>query len=455
MKRVFLSTIALVYLNLLNAQVLHRTNEVHSTNGNNNSVVAQNTKQTSNSTDYSYSVFAQKSTLGGGRWYSFIHYLQHTVSSLEHYSSFNLPLWNDTTAICVDSLGISHFNAWTSDGEVLDPTFTGFNNPTLYSGQIMLTDSDAYIVDSIRVFGKYMTSATGSPGDSLKIGMVWGNGNDTTNLIRYFYAGMSYYGIDTLPWLEMFHDSLHNTAAKYTGATTTPIITTFSLADTFSNYRTFAVTHMNVPPGNKTGVSVSFHNTTQVPNPLSYPTNDTLQHYNSTLGYNAFYSKIMYKVDSAYIPTVPDYFPGTWNAGMFKREGASDGGWGGYYVPIWAWNMSGVSKLQYPYIDVHVICATCGIVGIEDVNKFKISKITAFPIPANNEFNIAFSSSNSVNATVTICNLLGNVIDKRDLMNVNEAKATFNTTALPTGIYIFYIVTNTGQKYTNKFSIVH
>ncbi len=84
------------------------------------------------------------------------------------------------------------------------------------------------------------------------------------------------------------------------------------------------------------------------------------------------------------------------------------------------------------------------------VNKVvPVTKVNAYPNPATNELNITFSSA--ANATVTLTNMVGQVVATQT--NVNGA-AKFNTAALANGMYIFTIQAN-GERTTGHVVVAH
>jgi Secretion system C-terminal sorting domain len=390
---------------------------------------------------------------GGGRWYSYTGYIIDQLGST-NVGAYIWSLWNDTTGIYGYSDGTAAYNEWTSMGMSLDPFFSGFNDPSVYPGEIEVTSSDSYTIDSIAVAGVYSRNPSNTNNDQLRFGLVYGDGTSTSDLPAYYFTGMTAdYGTDTLTFIDLLHDSTNNQAQGSTLVTTN---ISLGVADTSSNFlAAFAVNPLVVPPASTSGAnfaaaSVGFKNGT-----AGYPLNDTVQGVAGTMYYNDFFMQVLYEGTSSAI-AFPTYSISDQDNGYFKREGAMDGGWGGYYIPNWAWTASGgASALQYPTVDFHVTCATCNPLGLKDVNKAGVIAVKAYPNPTSGVLNIGFRYSNASDVTATITDMLGNVVATQTIKNVANGNATFNTQTLAAGVYMYTVQTASGNRNTGRVVVAH
>jgi Secretion system C-terminal sorting domain len=81
----------------------------------------------------------------------------------------------------------------------------------------------------------------------------------------------------------------------------------------------------------------------------------------------------------------------------------------------------------------------------------EISNIHAYPNPSTNELNITYTSSSTSEATVSLINIIGQVVATQP---VNNDKAVFNVSALPGGVYI-YCIESGGEVKKGRILVVH
>lgn len=306
------------------------------------------------------------------RWYNYGQYLANETTVA--YTDYNI--WNDTTAIFANPLyGIYQFNNFVSVGLSFDPFVTPWNNAALYGNTIRVRPGDAYAIDSVRIQGSYQRNPS-KPlvVDTLVLSFVYGNGTAATNLPDYYFYGsmwLSWYGADTINFLNMSHDSLHNRAGSYMGVSTAPYVQKIVLtaADVSSVFdRAIALTTpFAVPAGNCASMSLTF-----VSGDPAFTAFDTVVYTSGANKYGAFAPLVEYAGTTG-IPEFPPYSSTDSNAGYFKVEGSPDDGWGGKYIPNWAWTAGGIeaATVQYPVIEYHVNCPTCplndSITGIKHI----------------------------------------------------------------------------------------
>jgi hypothetical protein len=304
-----------------------------------------------------------------------------------------------------------------------------------------------------------------------------------------------YYGLSTtLRFFQMHHDSVNNRAGNNplitlgSGQTATPITSatavykfllypTDTMNGTFvsqllgqyprvpssTHPRTVAdpVINYAVTASNYMGMSVSFKSGDHVAQGGTWPAfpgRDTIQ-YSGTAGafkHSGFYPLLAFKADAASGGNAlyPAYRADDMTSGYFKRE-ANDAGWGGTYVPNWAWLPNGTtpSSLQFPWISYHITCTTCALTGSTSLgvnNVIDESTINMFPNPANNELTVTFKSKDNV--TVSLVNMVGQTVATQQVANGN---AVFNTASLPAGIYICNLQANGGPRSAGRVVIAH
>lgn len=150
--------------------------------------------------------------------------------------------------------------------------------------------------------------------------------------------------------------------------------------------------------------------------------------------------------------------PADHNIGLWKSLPSFKNGWDTVYVPMWAWSSNGgvASSLQYPFINWHITCPTCNlIVSTTNVNNTAaISSINAVPNPANNQASIVFSLAQASDVSVSLTNVVGQIVATQEIANTSNGRATFNTTNLPSGVYVYTISAN-GEKATGRIVVAH
>lgn len=410
-------------------------------------------------------------TTSAPRWYSFIDYFD--TSEIDGGTGAALTssyLWKDTMAVMAYSgtSGIEwNHNRAVSLGLSIDPSFSGFNNPDYYNGEMKITSSDPYTVDSIRFFGIYGFRPTNTWVDTLRVTFVFGDGtrgNATTGPDVYMAKTgnpvvLSRYGVsDSMETYRMHFDSV-NTRAKGTTAIVKDIIMDNTGAspawgDTLSNgwyYGRVALSDVSIPAGNLIGATLTF-----ISGAPGFTPHDTV--FGSTIGYkyNMFRPLIMFRgsVSSSGSPSpvFATYSASNKNSGMFKTLPDTTNGWGGQYIPLWFWSATGggASTYQYPYIDFHVKCSPCATLGLNETTA--VAEASAYPNPANDELNVPFTLGIAGDVTVTLSNALGQTVLTQRFKNTSKGKAMFHTATLPPGVYM-YSVASGGTHLSGRVAI--
>ncbi len=414
-----------------------------------------------------------------GRWYDYADtFLNNAYQSggchgVPSTASTLITMWNDTTAEFGFSDGTFGNNKWTSVGLVIVPYDAFWNNTIFPCGTLSIRPTDAYTVDSVIAVGIYGRSFANAGKiavtDQLSFGLVYGNGSSTSDLQTFFFTGMlTNYCHDTVRYLQLFHDSLNNTAANGTGSTTNSEHTySFNLHATDTSTamffsKAFALSPVfSVPAGNAVGAAVSFKSgDATFPASGSVPS-DTVQLVDGSFKYGAFLPQIVFNgnVGTSTIIQFMEYgWPADHTVGHFKREGASDAGWGGKYIPEWAWTTSsGPSALQIPRILFHISCTGCTTVcsaSLEANNAPTLSGVKMYPNPANTDFNIEFYLTATTSVSASLSNVLGQTVATQNLGNTSNGKVTFNTSSLPNGVYFYEFIAN-GSRSTGHVVVAH
>lgn len=414
---------------------------------------------------------ARKTTATPPRWYSYADYFDTTETLFSGEPAlFGQYLWNDTMAVMAYGSPTApewHHNRMVSMGIVTDPAFDGFNDVTLFPGQMKVTPTDAFKVDSIRFYGNYgFNPAKTSVVDTLRVTFAYALGMTFSDDVYRAKTGnplvLTRYGVSA-------GDSMNTYRLHYDSATSTPkgvnIVTkdillnntgaTPAWADTLANGMYEAKVELasggiSIGANYLIGAAVTF-----ISGDPAFTPHDTVFMGSAGYKYNMFRPYTVSRwTGTAY--AFPPYTPTDRNNGIFKSEPDTANGWGGQYTPQWFWSSTGgtASSLQYPAMDFHIVCPACGLVEPAGVNETTNRlKTSAFPNPANNEVSVPFTVGNSANATVTLSNMLGQQVAVKQFRNVADGKAVFNTASLPTGVYTYTVMAN-GAKESGRVTIM-
>ncbi|MFA6150703.1 MAG: T9SS type A sorting domain-containing protein [Chitinophagaceae bacterium] len=406
-----------------------------------------------------------KTTAGGTRWYSYSDYLGLKESSIEDSTSFPY-LWGK-----VDAMAIYNFSSglaadtitMASYGMTFDPAFKssttsivlqGFNDPFAYdNSNIVVTRSKSYVLDSVRVWGIYGRNLSKTKTDTLRIAIVQGKADgsgDLGGIITWGPDTKATYGNDTLNINNLEYD-----AATRTASGTTRVIKDVYLnpSDTsLSNVRNFMVgVNMNVTAGNIVGVSVTFlSGETYTPNV------DTA--YVGGTDYKLGMVRPLFFADPTGLASgYPTYEKGWSNVGFVKYlPNIYNSFYDDKYMSMYSWTAPFQSEI--PAIDFLITCSSCNTIKELSIKESTVlSQISAFPNPANTQLNVPVSVSETANVTVSISNMLGQVIATQNLGSMNAGQketAVFNTTSLSAGVYLYTVEAN-GQRVSNRFSVSH
>lgn len=390
---------------------------------------------------------ANKTTTGGTRWY--IPFEMYDFLLLGQQLQVNLsaaPIWFDSTVLQVYSSGPGQIN-YTSVAQVVDPISNVqlFNDPNSYPGEIKISSTDPYTVDSVTIVGVYQRKPN-KPNVVDTLIMSLG-----TNSFTYYWNKNT--STFASPYLPSNKDTLWGVAptdidsvnrAIFSDDASAPRVywkvpLTASMGNDTLNIQQFSFEvpngGYNVPAGRKVAVSYTFKSgDTWTPNV------DTFSNLNN---FRAIFG------EATPNSQMPYYY---YSAG--DRNGSSlmfstDTSWYLPSVVIEAVNTTAFSY-EFLYAGIHASCPTCYLTSVGDVTN-NITAVNAYPNPANTSVEVSFSVKNNESATVNLMNTVGQVLKS---VKTNNGKATFSTSNLASGIY-FYTVEANGQKITNRVVVSH
>jgi len=493
MKKLFLLLAAGSIAMNVGAQELHRSMSTQTAVGDRHIDVAGMRAEMKKT--YAQPNAARKTTgPGGSRWYLYAGAMDTSTGYAQTFggtigtANTVQTIWNDTNGTVNFTSGLAH-NTMVSQSCIFDPKARIFNlDPSAaYVGQIVIGTGDAYTCDSVEIFGVYDYNKTKTTFcDTLRILFTKGNGGSMTTSNIFGGGTMGTGGhYPSVTFWDMIYDSVTNKASGFVTADlhyqdivlcnsgSTPAWGDTNSVGTWA--RRIAVngaSGISCAAGDVLGCSFTFISgdpQTKGAGKLASPTpGDTLV-TTSVSGmneYNVWRPLITYYSDAGgttpqWAPYLETATPGPadHNIGLWKTLPSFRNGWDTVYVPMWAWsaNPGGTaSSLQYPFINWHVTCPTCNlIVSTTNVNNTAaISSINAVPNPANNQASIVFSLAQASDVSVSLTNVVGQVVATQEIANTSNGRATFNTTNLPSGVYVYTISAN-GEKATGRIVVAH
>lgn len=388
-------------------------------------------------------------------------------------------IWNDTNGTALYTGGVYSHITDVCQAAVLDPFAAILNTDPdqAYVGRIRITKTTPYTWDSVALYGLYTyNTAKASVVDTLRLVFLTGAGGAPASddiFSGYSLAGGGHYG--TATFFDMRWDSTgKNTATNRTWSSTHTDVILATRSDTLSNglwLKTVSTGGISVPAGSYCGMSVTFISgdpATKGAGQLASPTpGDTLIGYYKGVGANKY--NIWRPLANAYedgsnnnewAPYQTWTYEPVWednNLGYWKRLPNTN--WNNVFLPTWAWSVgAGPSARQYPYMAWHLTCPTCDLITpayLGNNNTITaLNAVTATPNPANNKVSINFSFDNASDVTVTLTNLLGQVVASQNLSNMTSGSAVFNTSALASGVYVYTMQAN-GESTTGRIVVAH
>lgn len=407
---------------------------------------------------------ASKTTAAPSRTYGYYAYfdtLRQDLTGLGTANSGGL-MWQDD----------KHLGGFTSGYDtitmvsmlaMLHPQAASLNTPSYFVGEMKIA-TEPYIVDSVHVYGVYDFKATATQVDTLVLSFVYGDGSASATGNGIFSGGRvsgGHYG--SWPVISARYDTTSLSYARINASWGTPNtyvvkvpLGPTSFGDTFSTgvwHKNVTIPGgMSVPGGNQVAMSYSFKSG------VTAPAYDTIFRMDGSMKYNMWRPLIKFAADGSGNADWASLDTSDYNQGLYKTLPHDANGWDFIYVPQWAWSTSSgtaASSLQHPIVDWHIRCATCGNVTSVDVKEVAtVTKVNAYPNPANNELNIPFTLANTADVNITLSNMLGQVVATKNMSNVSNGTAIFNVANLPSGLYTYTLTVN-GTRNSGRIVINH
>ncbi len=383
-----------------------------------------------------------------------------------------MPLWNDTNGFITTNADLVR-NNMVSVASVLSPYEVPFNQ-CVFVGEMAMGHSDSHILDSIQILGYYgCNPAKSSVVDTLHLVFLYSEyGPITTHNIWAQFIDHSHYGKITSPNLS--YDSLNNRGQPKTIAQYQDVLLYSTDSGLFTKIIPLMAPDGTTPApislaaSTLIGVTITFKSgdtAATISGPLSTPVpGDTLisdvppyYKYNMFMPYIDYYTQTP-PGGSLHPPAYPFYSVADQNTGCFKTLPDSAAGWRARYIPHWAFQDTLPSYLQYPVINWHIECATCDIrvicfPGITN-EVLHGTAINVYPNPATDELDFNYSTPLSSDVSVTLINMLGQVVLTKQQTGRSSERIILNTLALPAGMYIYKVQAN-GEQSTGKVLIEH
>jgi hypothetical protein len=408
-------------------------------------------------------VTAQKTTVGGSRWYNQAEKYAEIDNTPNIYGEGHItfsPIWQDSTVFYSgSSVGI----AFLSYAQLFHPQSPIYNDPTIASsnyGQIYMEDNKPYTIDSINIRGWY-ERVDPFYVDTLIVTIV--NETSTQPFTFVSYVGDPFVGthnIDSvafLLWLTENYGSAPLTQVSYGYSGNFLNAITFKIplddavfADSVENtqfggyiHEIAFPTNISVPAGGKASVSVTFKSG------ASYVAGDPITNYNHFYFIN----------HETYVDNYQYYVTGDLNLSYLLHKDTTNTNLNStlaYYLPAVMFTEAFNELIN---ISWKVTCSTCDIISnTSNINETAAIKVgEAYPNPANNEIKIPVTLKENAEAHVTLLNTVGQVVYSTSLgqLSANQSKEVVIPTAhLANGVYMYSIKAN-GTQITNRIVVAH
>jgi hypothetical protein len=425
----------------------------------------------------SHSAGAEKTTGPPDRWYNYGVYMDRKTSfersigaGVEYIYGYALPIWNDTFGIISDPAP-AYLNM-RSVGGILDPQGPAFNQPYMYPcpPNWKLSYADSYQWDSVTIAGFYDYGSKAAPGlvDTLRLTFLQGIGNYLTSDIFSLSCILPHYGVRPFYFLDVLYDTTNNICKGISGIAAQQMDILLTNADTGYYDKSIAIrniagaiTPINVLAGNLIACALTFKS--GQPGIFTSLPGDTLIGAVAPLTrYNMFRPVVNYYTltDSSKVTTTipppdwPPYDATDFNIGLFKKLNywpSMDS----LYLPTFVWDSAAPAIYQYPEIAYHIICNSCWYDCLEGVPATQSKNmITATPNPADNELTITCTLTQATDVSITLTNMLGQTVARRQLKMITNSSVLLPTALLPAGLYIYTVEIN-GARSTGKVLVSH
>jgi Secretion system C-terminal sorting domain len=410
------------------------------------------------------SVFTnRKNTRANSEWFSYYDAVNDTTNT----ANFFAPMWRDSLVKVRYSNGL--FNAdMTTCSSIFNPKANMFYNPIgeLYQANtFQVTPTNAYSIDSIRIFGNYFRKPTKTNiVDTLRF--VYTKNTDfftgaNLNTCNYYIDAVNYPGFDVdfgvgiadTPITRMPNLDPNKMQMEGTGTIVKDII-----LNNASYPDSNTTTYFSIP----TNLAMAANGFAM--SSVTFVSGDTYVNGDTIGAFNRFRPLTNSFVDLSGNEVAPKYIAddrnenGTANSRAVTFA-ANSIGYNFYISAMFntgrdANNKVSSGRNQYIDIEYKVTCPTCGFVSINDI-KNQVS-VAVSPNPASDvvKFDMNFNQSFKA-TTITLTNMTGQIVKTVQLGNVsaNSTKGyMMNVADLSKGLYI-YTITADGKSQSGKLSV--
>lgn len=408
-------------------------------------------------------VSAQKTTVGGSRWYNQV----EAYAEVDHVPNIYIPslttftpLWQDSSVVYDNSaIGI----AFLSVAQLFHPQSPLYNDETITPnsvGKIAVENNKPYVIDSVKVRGWYERTNS-SYVDTLIFTII--QENNTSNFFYTGFVGDPFVGpnnIDSIAfllWRTQDYGVVPITQVPYgsggnflTGTSYKVPLNDAVFEDSVENLQFGGYIHeigiptgLSVLAGKKASISVTFKSGT------NYIHGDPISNYNFFTFMN---HETIQDADQWYVTE-------DLNMSFFLHKDTTNmhvNSTLAYMVPAVSFQ-EGFNELVN--ISWKVTCATCDLVGsTTTVRETGIIQVgDAHPNPAQGYVNIPVTLKENADVQLTLVNAIGQTVYSENLgrLSANQTKvAVISTQGLPNGVYIYSVIAN-GTRLTNRIVVSH
>jgi hypothetical protein len=410
-----------------------------------------------------------RTTNANSSWFNYFRQIV-TNSGVEYF-------WNtyqDTTIYDNSHYAFSQrYMFLTGFGVSLDPTDSAYSYNAVIPSVLpteqpsfVITNNDAYEIDSLYVEGQYMYNENYTDSLILEMAIVpntgiitYSNGaasnvNNTGTYLLQTPAGFSsipsYSGSNQPRMANADYDTSNQLASSIT-TTKQRYAIVLNPTDTLSNGNTylFAISPgFQVPAGAKVVAYAHFKSG------HIYPVGTTIDNAN----YFRFFAgdAIAHQFPPQSAPNPVTNYPGSFQAGLVGDSYAM------YEPPFWIDNHRMlIPNFQFAYANgldapdwgFYITCTTCSSMSVPSTVKHT-TEVIAYPNPANTELCFSIDLNMISNAAITLTNTLGQSVKVQQLNNIMKTTISLHVSDLVSGMY-FYTVNAGDQHYVGKVFISH
>ena len=104
-----------------------------------------------------------------------------------------------------------------------------------------------------------------------------------------------------------------------------------------------------------------------------------------------------------------------------------------------------------------IVVITGGPTGVKSITRKDLTFFGSYPNPASDYTNVKFSLRQNADVTIQIMDMKGGVISTMSNANlsVGEHIVPVNTSSLPSGSYLYFVHTSTGDGIASKMTVIH